>query len=357
MNTSQKDRLFKVLILLLLVGFIVGVATLSLGRTTFMLLSAFVLAYLVHPLLIYLEKRRIPRGVTILICFAVILGFLSLIFFMLIPSLIQQITDFSYQLPRLLAGIQERIEAFLLKWNIILHLDLSDMRAYITSNFQQILSSYTKPALSSLGSIFSGVFALFLWILNLALFPIFFFYLIHDYEKIVGFVMSLIPPREKPLAKSYVDRMNNILSGFIRGQLIVCLCLGTSYSLGYSLIGVPFGFLLGVIAGSLSFIPYVGASCGSIGALLLVAGSGGDMSLYIGVLIIFGIAQMLESYILTPRLVGNRVGLSPLATILGIIAGANLGGFLGMLVAVPVTAFLRLVAIDVIDIYRRKISS
>ncbi len=326
----------------------------ALGRTTNILIAAFALAYLVHPLLLFLERKKIRRGTTVTIVFFLVTALVTGFLFVLIPRLIEEISDLSQQLPAIAGRIQAKVESLFSQWNLPVSFEIEEIRKYVISHVQEILSEYSKPALTSLGSLFSGAFSLFVWILNLALFPIFFFYLIHDYEKILNFVNSLVPPNHRPLVKSYVTKANQILAGYIRGQLTVCVCLAGIYSVGYSLIGVPFGFLLGCIAGALSFIPYVGASCGSVGALLLVAGSGGEANLYLGVLLIFALAQTLESYVLTPKLIGNRVGLSPLATILGIIAGANTAGFLGMIIAIPTTAILRIIAIDLVEAYKKK---
>ena len=160
--------------------------------------------------------------------------------------------------------------------------------------------------------------------------------------------------------RKYADFMNlklgqidEILSAFVRGQAIVCLFLGLFYGLGLSVIGLDFGFSIGLIAGIFSFIPYVGTLTGFVLSLLLAYTQSADWGLYAGILLVFGVGQFLEGYVLTPKLVGDKIQLHPVWVIFALMAGGSLFGFVGVLVAVPVAAVLGVVVRTLVEYYKK----
>ena len=149
-----------------------------------------------------------------------------------------------------------------------------------------------------------------------------------------------LPRRHYTTIRMQLNEIDRTLAGFVRGQGLVCIALGTFYATGLSIVGLDFGVAIGLTAGLISFIPYVGTAFGMITSLVLGAIQFGDWPHIAGILAVFGIGQIMEGYFLTPKLVGDRVGLHPVWIMFGLFAGASLLGFLGMLIAVPVSAVI-----------------
>jgi len=178
------------------------------------------------------------------------------------------------------------------------------------------------------------------WVVNILLLPILAFYFLRDWDKLVERVASVIPRNRIGTISQLARESNDVLGAFIRGQFLVMVALGVIYAGGLSLVGLKLGLLIGLIAGLISFIPYLGATTGILLAVVaaLVQAQGFDLKLLILVGVVFTVGQLLESYVLTPRIVGDKIGLHPVAVIFAVMAGGQLFGFLGMLLALPVAA-------------------
>ncbi|MDE2195887.1 MAG: AI-2E family transporter, partial [Gammaproteobacteria bacterium] len=173
---------------------------------------------------------------------------------------------------------------------------------------------------------------------NLVLIPVVTFYLLRDWDRLMARSAALLPRAAAPTVTRLARDCNTVLGAFLRGQLLVMLCLAILYSLGLSVIGLDSAVAIGVIAGLLSFVPYLGIFTGIILALLSAIIQGQGWPLLVEVLIVFGVGQLLSDFVLTPRLVGERIGLHPLLVIFAILAGGELFGFAGVLLALPVAA-------------------
>ena len=178
------------------------------------------------------------------------------------------------------------------------------------------------------------------WIVNLVLLPVLTFYFLRDWDGLVARVAMMVPRNKIDTVSRLARESDERLGGFLRGQFLVMLAQGVFYAVGLQLIGLRLGILVGLIAGLISFVPYLGAAVGAILMLLaaLVQAQGVDWQLLILGTAVFTAGQLLESYVLTPRLVGDRIGLHPVAVIFAVMAGGQLFGFLGMLLALPVAA-------------------
>jgi predicted PurR-regulated permease PerM len=324
-----------------------------LGGTLKILLLAAAVAYLTRPLVLKMEAYKIRRTITVTFVFMLVAGVAVLLGVFLIPLLIEQIRDFVIELPLIAKSFLQSLSEIMIKWKIPIQLNLEDLASYLVTNFQDILRNFSMPVFSSLGSVLTSTLSALLWVLNLFLLPVFFFFIVLDYEKIMSFLRTLIPPTSLERVEGYAERFDRVLSGYLRGQLIVCVCLGTIYSVGLSAIGIRFGFLIGLLAGVLSIVPYVGFATGLLGAVGLALAYSVSLQVYGGIALVFAVAQLTDGLFLTPRLVGNRVGLSTLPTMLVLIAGANLGGFLGMMIAIPAGGILKILLSDLVDLYRR----
>jgi predicted PurR-regulated permease PerM len=189
-----------------------------------------------------------------------------------------------------------------------------------------------------LGYVSRSGFALLGWLANIVLLPVLSFFFLRDWDLIVGRIGLLVPRDHFDTVRRLALESNEVLGGFLRGQMLVMLILGLLYALGLWLVGLDLGILIGLLAGLLTFVPYLGPAFivlfGGIAALVQF----GDWQHLAGVGVVFAVGQLVESFVLTPMLVGDRIGLHPMAVIFAVMAGGTLFGFLGMLLALPVAA-------------------
>ena len=176
------------------------------------------------------------------------------------------------------------------------------------------------------------------WLMNLLLIPVVTFYLLRDWDILTARVGELIPRPVYPTINKLVTESNSVLSAFLRGQFSVMLALGIIYTIGLWIIGLDFSLLIGMGAGLVSFIPYLGAITGMVVGVIIAFIQFGDVTYVIYVLLVFGIGQLLEGMVLTPWLVGDRIGLHPVAVIFAVLAGGQLFGFVGILLGLPIAA-------------------
>ncbi|MBN8556041.1 MAG: AI-2E family transporter [Deltaproteobacteria bacterium] len=345
-------RAWPSLIVLICFVIVLYLAARLLGSATTFLLGAFALSYLTYPSVKWFEKKGIPRVIAVGGIFVMVLGGIGVALFYITPVLFRELQGLINDLPQMAKSALDKISEILKRLDLPFEMSHDTISNYISTHTDEIFKNISSPLFSSASTILAGTFVGVMWILNLVLFPVFFFFLIQDYGKILYFIENLIPPSSRKVFLNYTHKLNNILSGYIRGQLIVCVVLGFLYGLGLAIAQIRYGFLIGCIAGILSLIPYVGFTFGLVSSILVTLATGGEVSQYVGIAIVFSVAQVIENYILVPRLVGNRVGLGSLATILVLIAGAHLGGFIGMMVAIPAGGMLKVVFQDLIKVYK-----
>ena len=178
------------------------------------------------------------------------------------------------------------------------------------------------------------------WLINMMLIPVITFYLLRDWDRLVAYVRELLPRNIEPKIAMLAKESDEMLGAFLRGQMLVMLGLGTIYSIGLAIIGVDFALLIGMIAGIISFIPYMGLFVGIAIASVAALVETQSFMMVFWVFVVFGVAQMIEGMFLTPLLVGDRIGLHPVAVIFAVLAGGQLFGFFGILLALPVFAVL-----------------
>jgi predicted PurR-regulated permease PerM len=181
------------------------------------------------------------------------------------------------------------------------------------------------------------------WALNLVMIPVVAFYLLRDWDDLVERVHALIPRAVEPVVSRLARESDDVLGAFLRGQLSVMLVLGAFYGVGLWLVGVSVGPLIGMIAGLISFVPYLGAITGVVMGVIAALVQYQDWTHVLLVLGVFAVGQTLEGYVLVPKLVGDKIGLHPVAVIFAVLAGGELFGFLGVLLALPVASVVMVV--------------
>ncbi len=305
--------------------------------------AGLVLAYILDPVADWLERRRLPRlGAVIVITVGVVL-ILVLLFGLLGPVLMAQIQRLVETLPSMVKILQERLMPLLMQINQ----DLPDTLAKDGNSLKTLqdltgvnFSDVASWASKLMGQIISGGMIVVNMVALLFITPVVAFYLLRDWDRMLAMIESYLPRHNAATIVGLAREADEILAGFVRGQAAVCLALGTFYAVTLTLVGLEYGILVGLGAGLVSFIPYLGTISGFFAATGLALVQSSDpwwIALVVGV---FVLGQMLEGNILTPRLVGNRVRLHPVWVIFAILAGGSLFGFVGVLLAVPVAAVI-----------------
>ena len=302
---------------------------------------ALMLAWLGDPLVDRLEARGRSRNTAVVLVFVLMILLLALALLILVPLIQRQIITLVAALPQgqewlmntAIPWIEQKTGLEIMAW-----LDPGRLFEWVRSHWQQA----GGVATTFFGYVSRSGFAMVAWVINLALLPILAYYFLRDWDKLVERVASMIPRNHIEVVTRLARESNDVLGAFIRGQIVVMIALGVVYAAGLTLVGLNLGLLIGLVAGLISFIPYLGATTGVVMAVLaaLVQSQGVDLQLLVLVGVVFTVGQLLESYVLTPRIVGDKIGLHPVAVIFAVMAGGQLFGFLGMLLALPAAAVI-----------------
>jgi predicted PurR-regulated permease PerM len=295
-----------------------------------------VLAYMLLPGTDWLVRRGLPRAAASLImvlgCGGLGLGLLLI----LVPVLEREVTALDQQLPGLVAQLNTRLAPALNQWlGVNVHFDSSALRALAIAQVGQ-----QDAAASLLAKFGNGGMALIEILASLVLIPVVLFYLLVDGHRFSGRLEDAIPRRWHDQTIGMLGDIDAVLSQFLRGQLTVMLLLAVYYSAALAIAGIESALPIGVVTGLLIFIPYVGFVLGLVLASLVAVLQVASWKALLSILLIYGIGQFVEGFVLTPRLVGERIGLHPLAVIFALLAFGHVFGFLGILVALPASAVL-----------------
>jgi predicted PurR-regulated permease PerM len=299
------------------------------------------LAYLGDPLVDRLETWKLSRTVSVLVVFVTIMLGLLLFFLLLIPILESQFKKLVTMLPNYLDWLSNSVAPYLSERFGVdpSVLEVDRLKNVISSHWQET-GGVIRNAVQTISK--SSVM-IFEWVTNLLLVPIIAFYLLRDWDHIVAYIDDLLPRSIQPTCAQIASEADGVLGAFLRGQLTVMLALSVLYAAGLSIVGVDFALLIGLIAGLVSFVPYLGLIVGVIIATIAVLFQSHDFTQVLSVLGVFGLVQVLEGTILTPLLVGDKIGLHPVTVIFAVMAGGQLFGFFGILVALPVAAVLAVI--------------
>ena len=301
---------------------------------------AAVLAYVLSPLvkgLLRLSAGALPVllavGVVELLFLIVALAILLLV----VPILAKELPLMREQLPGLLLKAQAVLAPWLKELGIEMALDPASLKAFIIKYFNTSVEDSLDGWLTSLrigGSVALAVVG------NVVLIPVALFYLLADWDRFVAHVVGLVPQRMRPGFDGFVTEVDEVLGQYLRGQLTVMVILAVFYSAGLSLFGLDLALPIGVFSGLAVVIPYLGFGVGLVLALLAGLLQFAAWKAAVMVAVVFGLGQLLEGFVLTPRLVGERIGLHPLAVIFALLAFGQVFGFVGVLVALPASAIL-----------------
>lgn len=295
----------------------------------------FAIAYFLDPLADKLEARKVPRGLAAALVLLLFFLLMSGVLFAFWPIIKAQLAAVATKLPQTLASFGPKLDSLMAS--------LSERFGITFSSSEGMLSAAAEKGLSALNSSLSNLVMNGLAVLNLLMLllisPVVAFYLLRDWDLLVARVNGLLPPSSASDVRQIMTDIDKVLAGFVRGQIMVAFFMGVLYAIGWSLVGLNFSVLLGVLAGVLAFIPVVGAVFAALLACIVAIGQFGLDPSAIGLtLLVYLVVQVVEGAYLTPKLVGDKVGLHAVWVLFAIFAGSEAMGFLGVLIAVPFAA-------------------
>ena len=323
-----------------LIAAVIVLALWLLGPVLTPFIVAAVLAYALTPLVNKLDrmgKGRLPRVVAVvaveLLFIIASLGLLLLI----VPIVMKEIPLLREQVPLLADRITNGLSPWLAQFGIKVSLDITSLKAaalkYLNANFEEMFGSVVS-SLRLGGSVALTIIG------NAVLIPVALFYLLMDWDKFVARLLELVPTPMRSAFDSFADEADSVLGQYLRGQLLVMLIMAAFYAIGLALFGLDLALPIGIFTGLAMFIPYLGFGIGLILAIFAGLLQFASIKVVVMVAVVYGIGQMIESLVLTPRLVGERIGLHPLAVIFALLAFGQVFGFVGVLIALPASAVL-----------------
>jgi predicted PurR-regulated permease PerM len=336
-SNEQKQSWLWLILGLLLVGLVV-----LLGPMLTPFVTAAILAYALNPGVDWLARRRVgrfflPRVLAVLIVvLLLILAVLALVL-IVVPVLVKELPLLQQQIPNFLDTLNNTVAPRLQEYGIHVRLDVVGIKKIMT---QQLATSGDEIWASVLASVKIGGTALLTWLTNLLFIPMVLFYLLQDWHSFISRLGRMIPRRWVKRISLMTEEVDDLLAQYLRGQLLVMLILAAYYSAALAIAGFDIALPVGILTGLLVFIPYVGFGLGLVLALMAAILQFTGMYGLVAVAIIYGIGQILEGFILTPQLVGERIGLHPLVVIFALLAFGQLFGFVGILLALPTSAII-----------------
>lgn len=321
------------------IGLVVLFYVLSKLKWLFIYFSfALMLAYFFDPLYRYLIHKKVPKVLAIIFVFGIIIALLILIIFFLIPSVINQLNILYKEIPNFIENYQNLILS--IKPQLSKFINPADVEILLKENLSELqkgILGFSQSIIIYLSNIVSSI------TFGIVIIPLILFYLMRDIVIFKENLYIFVSKKNKKQFKEVLEEIDNIVSGFIRGRIIVCFIVGTLIGIGLYFLNLEFALIIGIVSGVFNFIPYLGPIVGVILALIFALGSPWWTLLMI--VILFVLVNQLEAIYLNPNILGKGLGLHPLTVILSILICGQLLGILGVLVAVPLAAILKVLAI------------
>ncbi len=334
-----------------------GLLYVGLGDFLIVLFLSLITAYLLDPLIDRFEASGWNRGIAILVCLGLFLSVVGVIALLIIPYVVNEIGQLTGRLDQYadqtaawVHKLQTRIEEL----TGIENLGLSDLVKRIPELAKDVPTDALDPVKGVVGWAFGSTVQMLGLLVQWSLFPIFVFFFLRDFDGIKSFAFELLPFRARQMVLDHYVEIDSKIAAFIRGQVLVAGVLAVLYSLGLLIFtDIDLALLIGVMAGLLFVVPYLGTILGvALGTLMALLKFGLSLQI-IWVWLVFAVVQAFEGSVLTPKIVGDSVGLHPVAVMVSLLVGASLFGILGMLLAVPVAASLAVVGATALDWYKR----
>ena len=350
MENNSPFMTWKRLWLIIIFGFSLWI-TFSARAALTPIIFSFIFAYATQPIVDFLHNRKIPRGFGILIVLFVFAILLLLLFVALIPQVKLQIESFLNNIPQYIKILEIWILKFLVKLKISSQSELQKLLSDNLNLFATIPLKTLQASINFLLSTTKGIFSIAMGIVYIGLIPVIVFYIGRDMKGISPLCLQYVHPDYRKEVEKRFFRLDELFSAFIKGQLIVGIILSVLYILGFYFMDVPLWLLLGILTGLASMFPYVEWIIAFPIVVLLTALQHQDWTYFFGILLIFAILSSLTGMFLIPKILGERIGLHPIVILTSILVGGELLGFMGILLAVPIAATMKVGLEAVYDYY------
>ena len=320
---------------------------------------AFLIAYMLDPLVDRVEGSRLLRGkpiaraVGIAVLLVGVFAIAAVLILVIAPMVYEEIANFVKRLPGLVARSRAEWEPLLAEYGLQIPTSVGQAFEELHLDVQSVVTKGYTPATAAIKWLLGGTVSAVGAIVAALIVPVFAFYLLYDFDVLGAKAGELIPPRPRPKAFRCFGDGDAVLSQVVRGQFTVMAILAVLYSVGYGAIGVPLALPIGIMAGFLSFIPYVGSTLALATAMLMSALDWQGWAQIVWVLGVHAVIQGIESFVITPKIMGDTVGISAIAVLFALLVGAELLGFSGVLLAVPAAAVTKILLQRVDQRYRR----
>lgn len=322
------------------------------SRPLFPLLAGFFLAYIAHPLASWFARHRLPRILGFVVVLLAFFGVAAVVLFVFLPAVVHELATAAAKLPTWQEVLHERLEPLLADAQKRYPEAFGVVSQKVTAYVQEKLPQLAPKLAGWLGQLLLSGLSLVSALLGLVVALVIGAYLTADFPKFLATLRQLVPRPVLPMAEVVALEVHQVLGAFFRGQLLVALGLAGMYTLGLWLVGAPLALVVGPLAGLLSLVPYLGLVVGAGLAVVLTLLEHQDLLHPLLAVAVFVVAQNVEGWVLTPKLVGKGVGLHPVWVLVALLLGGELFGITGVIVAVPVAAALRVVLVRALAAYR-----
>jgi len=316
------------------------------------LCTALGIAYLLDPVVDRFEAKRVPRGLAIVIVLTILSVFISLFLLLVLPGVVREVAQFISDLPNELAEVLRNIEPVLLEYDIRVPHSVSEALTQFEIAPSDLASHAAQPVQAVIQFLLGGTVSMVGALASLLIVPVLAFYLLYDFDRMTAGARDLVPLRVRDQVVEIATEIDVMMGQFVRGQLLVMIAMAVLYGTAYSMVGVRLAVPIALVAGLLAFIPYVGSgSALTMGLLMCLVDWTGWMKVIL-VIAAYAVCQFLEGFVIIPRVVGNKVGLPAVWVLVALMIGAEVFGFLGVLLAVPVAAVAKIIVVRALDWYK-----
>ncbi len=324
----------------------------TLESVTTILLVSFLMAYILNPLVLALGDLHIKRPLAALISLLTVLAFILCLFLLIVPAIAGELAVFSKVIPGYVQKLQGIFFEIIGNLDIPFPQDMNELSGMVIEKGRQLLPGMTKATAQIISSVFSSTVSMIIAIFQILLIPIIAYYLLVSFEDIKAGAIELLPIYTRdPIINKFVQ-IDQVLASFVRGQLTIAIIMAILYSIGFMMIRIDLALVLGIVSGLLFIVPYLGTMIALVFAPIMALVKFGDAKHVFYVLAWIALVQAFESYVLTPRVVGQAVGLHPVVYIIALIVGGNLFGIVGMLIAIPAAAVLKVLLLSILEEYK-----
>jgi predicted PurR-regulated permease PerM len=315
------------------------------------LFLAFAIAYVLDPVIDKFETWKLPRPAGIVIVLLGLVGALATFMALVLPVVASDLATVASELPSKISALIASADPWLLRHGIKVPHTTTEWMERLSANASSVASSVLAPAGGILSAVVTGGFSVAGSVVAALVVPVLSIYLLNDFDRITAAVRGHLPRRYRRVITEYAREIDGALSHFLRGQLTVMAIVAVLYSVAYSILGVRLALPIGIISGTLSFIPYLGSAFALTSGLLMSLLGGFNPGQLISVVIAYAIVQTLEGFVIAPRVMGKSVGLPDMWVLIALFVGGQIFGFLGVLLAVPTAAVIKIFLARAVDIY------